>query len=139
MNRFIFKKMYILENILIFIILSIIISIINSKYWDWGATLEKERRVNSRQDVQQDVFMVLEESNVLCHLQNISCAGAYVKVNENHSKDVAYARIGDNVMFVFNSKDFNENVEGKILRRDNSSSAVFLAVYFIKQYNFPFL
>ncbi len=98
--------------------------------------MAEEQRAYPRYEVQENVNMKLNEKNILCHVENLSVAGAYMKVNENHNGDVDYVHIGKNVVMEFNSGKNTQNIPGRILRFDIFGKNKFLAVFFLQRYNF---
>ncbi len=98
--------------------------------------MAEEQRTHPRYDIQDNVNMKLNDKNILCHLQNLSVAGAYMRVNERHNGDVAYNHIGRNVQMEFNSGRSQQNITGRILRFDTVGKDIFLAVFFSQRYSF---
>jgi PilZ domain len=93
-----------------------------------------EQRKYSRYEVQQDAYLIIKDKNIACNVQNISCAGAYMKVDERFTHDVQKNDIGVDVVIIFNTG--KQSIQGKILRYMYEENSLFLAIYFLQNYYF---
>ncbi len=93
-----------------------------------------EQRKYSRRDVQQSASIKINDKNISCNVQNLSSAGAYIKVDDRFANDVLNIEIGADVDLVFDSG--KQSIRGKVLRYMCEKNALFIAVYFMQNYYF---
>ena len=93
-----------------------------------------EQRKYFRHDVQQDAIIIIKDKNIACYVQNLSSAGAYIKVDNKYTNDVLINEIGADVDVVFDAG--KQSIQGKILRHMFEKNALFIAVYFLQNYCF---
>ncbi len=90
-----------------------------------------EKRKYPRKEVMQDAHCLLSDATISCNVQNLSCAGAYIKVEKNSIPNI---KIGVEVEVIFNPGE--PGVKGQILRLVNDEDALYLAIYFFTHYAF---
>ncbi len=93
-----------------------------------------ERRKYSRHDVQQDAFIKIRDKSISCNVQNLSNAGAYIRVDNQFADEVLRNDIGTDVDVVF--KSGTQSIQGKVLRYMCEKDNLFIAVYFLQNYYF---
>lgn len=93
-----------------------------------------ELRKYPRKEVMQEALCLLSDRSIACNVQNLSCAGAYIKVEKSPANSVPRIDIGADVEVIFHPEE--PGVKGKILRLVNEGDAVYFAIYFMRQYSF---
>ncbi len=95
-----------------------------------------ERRRYKREKVNHKALLLLQDRNINCDVENISCAGAYVKIFDESMNVISASDIGEDVIFSFDVESDNSRIRGKILRYDRESEGIYVAVYFLEACNF---
>jgi hypothetical protein len=93
-----------------------------------------EKRTYPRKDFKQDATMILDNRNIVCGVQNISSAGALIRVDKNQIIDLKKFEIGIDIEIIF-IPDVSA-IKGKILRIVHDGDFIFLAVCFLEHYQF---
>ncbi|MBP7736434.1 MAG: PilZ domain-containing protein [Spirochaetes bacterium] len=93
-----------------------------------------ELRKYPRKEVMQNALCLLSDRTIACNVQNLSCAGAYIRVEESPPNSIPKIDIGVDVEVIFHPEE--PGVKGKILRLINEADAIYFAIYFLRQYNF---
>ena len=81
-----------------------------------------------------DALLVLSDKSISCNVQNLSCAGAYIKIQKDPASTVPQINIGHSVEVIFHPEE--PGVKGKILRLVNEEDAMYFAIYFFQHYYF---
>ncbi len=93
-----------------------------------------DKRTSARKDFQQDATIIINNTSINCNIQNISCAGALIRVDTNQLNDSSSIEIGIDIEIAF--KTNVPAIKGKILRLAHDENFIFFAVCFLERYQF---
>lgn len=93
-----------------------------------------DKRTYKREDVQKDITMIINNESISCRVQNMSSAGALIRMESESIKDPAAIEIGIDIEIFYMPE--KPGIKGRILRQVHDGDLIFLAVCFLERCQF---